>query len=299
MEPETFPLFWSDEYWSINTDALRQHSKVIGPKGEVICVSTGVNGSAVPGNATFGGWWVPDSPNYSVANYVAMFSSLLGQFPSSGWEFNLPPAYFFPEVFNNQARALSDMGFRAVDDTNSTICFPQSAAPPSEAFFSRGNRKRIRAFREKGGSVRQAIDTELRDAFRLLASNRVRRGAELSVSEERFLGLARGYPSIYKCWLALIDDEPYGVAYTVEISAHATYVLYWGDSIAGRALSVVASLCDKLQAVAWGEGKEFLDLGTSSVAGEVDEGLLTFKKNLGAVSFRQSRFYMERPPSNL
>jgi len=212
--------------------------------------------------------------------------------PKTPWQ-SIPPEYFYPEIFHRQQRALVQLGGTLIDETNSTIQLSLLQSGSDLSNFSRGNRKRLRAFSDRGGEIRRAQGFELRAAHSLLVENRVRRGVNLSVDEEKFVGLLTNLPESYTCWLALVGQEILGVAYTVEVSSHSTYVLFWGDSPAGRSVSVVASLCARLQMVALAEGKEFLDLGISSENGNVDEGLFNFKRNLGASTFPQARITIQ------
>ena len=226
---------------------------------------------------------------------MKVFSELFRRFPNHHWEFSFPPAYFCPEVFSAQASALERFGVSETIETNSTISItPENHVLPQDG-FSRGNKKRVRAFDAMGGIVRRAHHSELESAFNLLKANRMRRGVELSMDKTKFQELIVSASNSHRCWLAKANSELMGVALTVEISDKVTYVLYWGDSIAGREVSVTASLCRYLVGNAALEGKSFLDLGISSADGQVDEGLLRFKDNLGARRYEQRRCFLSTP----
>jgi hypothetical protein len=221
---------------------------------------------------------------------VQVFTELFNRFPAVRWSISFPPAYFHPEIFDGQASALLDLGANVVVETNSTIGVSPSRHDSPMEGFSRGNRKRVRAFTDLGGLVRRAAESELNAAFDLLKANRERRGVQLSIDREKFLKLATTQPNLYRCWLAIADSQLMGAALTVELDEKSTYVLYWGDSLRGREVSVSASICLYLLVTVASEGKAFLDLGISSNAGQVDEGLLRFKSNLGAETYSQFRF---------
>ena len=71
-------------------------------------------------------------------------------------------------------------------------------------------------------------------------------------------------------------------AICVAVSARVLYVYAWGEISGAEALSPVCVLADHLSNFARSHGFELLDLGTSSVAGIVNPGLLAFKRSLGA-----------------
>ena len=292
MNPNATPLFWTENYWSQNLKDSIENTRLTDESGAVIYFAQESNNFSVPGSATFGGWW-PQGRDYSQHDYENLLSSILTKYPHATWSFHLPPGYFYPEIFHRQEKALIQLGGTLIHETNSTIQLSMLQSGSDLSNFSRGNRKRLRAFLDRGGEIRKAQGFELRAAHSLLVENRARRGVKLSVDEEKFVGLLKNLPESYKCWLALVGQEILGVAYTVEVSPHSTYVLFWGDSPAGRSVSVVASLCARLQMIALAEGKEFLDLGISSEDGNVDEGLLNFKRNLGASAFRQARISIQ------
>jgi hypothetical protein len=99
---------------------------------------------------------------------------------------------------------------------------------------------------------------------------------------EKFLHLLETCPDTYRAGVAIYADETVAASLTVEIDDLTSYVLYWGDTLTGRSMSAVASLCLWLTDRARHEGKSILDLGTSSSEGCIDAGLYRFKANLGA-----------------
>ena len=288
------PLFWSKDYWRANSQrSLRKIENRYSP-GSIIYSSISSDRVSVPGKATFGGWWPLTASFQSVAVYEQMFRNLVAEEPAKSWEFTLPPEHFYPEVFLPQRAALENLGGSVVCEINSTIMLRDLAGGGDTTNFSRGNRKRVRAFLERGGTVNPAQPHEVHEAYDLLAQNRSRRGVSLSLTPEKFQTLLRTLPDIYSLWLARLDDELVGAAYLVKLSTDVSYVLFWGDSLAGREVSATAAICLFLQETLFREGKSFLDLGISSLRGIADAGLLKFKQNLGAISFDQPQINFSR-----
>jgi hypothetical protein len=90
-------------------------------------------------------------------------------------------------------------------------------------------------------------------------------------------------PDAFTIWGATLGSEFVGGALTVEVDSNTLYVLFWGDTLLGRDISVVGSICEKLIEFCTSRNYQVLDLGISSVDGLLDESLANFKVNLGAV----------------
>ena len=285
------PLFWKESYWAENRSSDSEILCFSSEEGATLYLSQTDDQIEVPGPATFGGWWPSDETVVRKSEWIQAFRTVFDRFPNCHWSISLPPAYFYPEVFLDQASALKELGANVVEEKNSTVAVECSNGFSPTEGFSRGNRKRVRAFHDLHGLVRPAQESELGSAYDLLEASRLRRGTHLSIGREKFVNLVTSLPRAYRCWLAIADSKLMGAALTVDIDSSSLYVLYWGDTLVGRQLSVSASICEHLLILAASEGKAFLDLGVSSLGGQVDQGLLRFKHNLGAETHSQFRFY--------
>jgi hypothetical protein len=102
-------------------------------------------------------------------------------------------------------------------------------------------------------------------------------------------------PDAFTIWGATLESEFVGGALTVEVNSYSLYVLFWGDTLLGRNISVVASICEKLIEFCISRNYKVLDLGISSVDGLLDENLAKFKVNLGAVQTTKSILTLRIP----
>ena len=102
-------------------------------------------------------------------------------------------------------------------------------------------------------------------------------------------------PQKIVAWGAYLQNQLVGGALTIEIDKDTLYVLFWGDTLLGRDVSVVASICEKLVNHCITHDYLVLDLGISSVDGVLDENLARFKINLGAVSTSKPIFSLIIP----
>jgi lipid II:glycine glycyltransferase (peptidoglycan interpeptide bridge formation enzyme) len=105
-------------------------------------------------------------------------------------------------------------------------------------------------------------------------------------------------PEIYRCYFAEIEAEIVAAAIVVEISRESLYVLYWGDTPGyWRKTSPVVAIFMEVYKDAYQEGFKYLDLGISSVDGEINPGLTRFKRNLGCIDSEKIKVLFYNPDS--
>lgn len=232
-----------------------------------------------PGRGTFGGF---DSSDFCEREYGNPFTRLRSEFPiETKFRIVLPPEYYLPEMFLPQiAQAREVAGLTEVLDVNHHVEIGENP----ELSLSKGNKKRLRQFREAGGTCGPGRLTGLEDAIDLLSESRVRLGASLSLSKEDIEMAFTTLPQTYKLVEARVGGELAAAAITVRISDSVNYVLYWGDDATRwRHLSPVVALFIEIHDQTRKGGFDVLDLGVSSVNGTVNPGLRRFKIGLGAL----------------
>jgi hypothetical protein len=269
----TVPLFWTREYSKIHDG---EHQIVETESGLLSVGRPGDKTLKSPGRATFGGFWTEPNSRFSYTEKT--ISQLIAySCKSDQIRISFPPSYFHPEIFEEQVSFFRARSNSCISETNFHIVVDQRND------ISKGNRKKQRQFSERGGTVSQALKTDWQLIYNLLAENRMRRGVKLSMPWHVFERGLVERPDVFTVWGASLGMEFVGGALTVEISKEALYVLFWGDTLLGRELSVVASICEKLVEFCRFKNYKVLDLGISSVDGLLDENLARFKFNLGAI----------------
>jgi hypothetical protein len=282
---EDVPLFWTEEYARLHGG---EHFLLPTQSGVVTLTRTGAEILKSPGRATFGGFWAVGCSNFQLSpnlirelrEYDSTFNEL---------RISFPPSYFRPDVFESQVKFFDSNFSKKVVESNFHIVVNSRKA------ISKGNRKKQRQFAERGGEVGRLDSTRWRELYELLSANRLRRGVKLSMSWEVFERGLRDLPTKFVAWGATMQNQLVGGALTVEIDQNTLYVLFWGDSLLGRDISAVASVCESLVAHCISNDYHVLDLGISSVDGELDENLARFKTNLGAVSTTKPIFSLNIP----
>lgn len=267
------PLFWTSNYSKIHDG---EHNIIETESGLLPVGRASSQTLNSPGRATFGGFWTESSGGFSCTK--KSISQLIAYSNKSNQiRISFPPNYFHPEIFEDQVSFFRAICNSYISESNFHIEVDQRSD------VSKGNRKKQRQFNEMGGYVSQIPQSDWRLIYNLLLENRLRRGVELSMPWNIFERGLVELPDFFTVWGANLGMEYVGGALTVKISEDTIYVLFWGDTLIGRKLSVAASICEKLVEFCRSKGIKVLDLGISSVDGLLDESLARFKLNLGAI----------------
>ncbi len=151
--------------------------------------------------------------------------------------------------------------------------------------FNKSNRKRLRKLSDDFFTFHRAGLEEIDLVYHVLQENREHRGLSLSMSLNKMRNLLHVYNNDFKIWLIRErNDISVAAAITIDLTQNTRYVFYWGELPNYRKYSPVVLLADGLANETIACGKTILDLGTSSLDGNIDAGLIKFKSALGAVN---------------
>jgi len=126
-------------------------------------------------------------------------------------------------------------------------------------------------------------DEALWDAgYRLLAANRAAKGRRLALAAGYVRDARDAFPGRIRMAVLEHAGHPCAAALTYRVLPGRELVVYWGDAGHELTRSPMNVLAHAMVARALGEGVRTLDIGTSSVAGVPDQGLIQFKRSVGA-----------------
>lgn len=286
-------MFWSDSYCSMNQQTKMSAKYEFGQRSHPFefIYDASMGRVKSPGKATFGGIWLSDEKG-TTELYCKIYSQIFRDLgPQREIEIIFPPEYFYPAIFTPQHIALTTLDFLNV---YTDINFHIEISAWSLLSMSKGNRKKNRQFESLGGDIKMATENEYPLAYEVLKKNREARGVTLTMQQDKFIKNLVTLPTKYKLYLAKIGNEIAAVAYVVRISERVNYVLFWGDSLEFRHLSPIASMLKFLVGESKSDRCMTLDLGISSVDGNLDIGLARFKRNLGGIeAFKRTFRYIE------
>ena len=232
-------------------------------------------------NATFG--IVKISKGFDVSCNADLFDNFYSFLRKNfcGYEIKLPPNYCEPAVHSVFAQYFGKKDVKLVFEENQYIDLQTLTYGNG---FSKTNRKIARRLANRGYTVKFQKDLS-QSGFEVLEKNRASRNVILSLSFEdlrKQSKVLREHFHFVSCYSASKDLVAYSVC--VRLREDILYVLYWGEDPNYRSESPIVMLCQELIQYAKNIGCKYLDLGISSIDGEVDLNLYCFKKRLGSIS---------------
>jgi hypothetical protein len=120
--------------------------------------------------------------------------------------------------------------------------------------------------------------------FDLLVEARRRRGAQLKISLPYLTALREIFGTRIAMYQLCQGDSLVAAALVYRIRMDWDYVVAWGDDIARRSSRVMNVLAYHLVSSAIAEHVSVMDVGISSVDGVPDDGLVRFKRSIGATT---------------
>jgi hypothetical protein len=149
-----------------------------------------------------------------------------------------------------------------------------------------GNAKRLRKCVREGLVAQPVPLVEYLNVYRVIEDNRRRRGFPMTMSAEQLGDMARAFPDRLHLFSVIAPGTTSSMcaaAVTVALTESILYVLYWGDAAGMETYSPIALLASSIYEFCQARGFTRLDVGTSTVAGVPNHGLIQFKRNLGFV----------------
>jgi hypothetical protein len=252
------------------------------------------NGSYVsPHKSTFGGFLKLDENPNEEAIFLEFVQMLRTKFKITVIKLTLPSDHIAGaqtiscnKIFLNLKQ--DKMETQLVSEINHSIQLNNWTI----AKMSKGNRKKLRQCLENNVNTREISLKELPEAYEIMNQNRKGLGADLSITLDKLIESKKQFPDFYHVFGTFLTDKMIAAAVTVESFPTNLYVYMWADKNEYRSLSPLVSTAVSLTGFAKAKMYEFLDLGTSSINGEVLVGVRRFKLNLGAVECQKPTITM-------
>ncbi len=185
-------------------------------------------------------------------------------------------------------KTLVIMGYvKKQSETNQHIVV---TAAPFSSIIKRNVRKKINQCSTQGYSFNIEPLKSLPEIYDLVVATRKRKKYALSMTLDDLHSVMADCPNNYL--LFTLRDGPVLIAASVSIILNATtlYNFYHADALEYRTKSPLSALVKSIYEYCQANGYKFLDLGISSLEGKINEGLFTFKENLGAVKSKKNTY---------
>jgi len=162
--------------------------------------------------------------------------------------------------------------------------------------LSKGNRKKSKQANQLGLVFEETLEVAQENCYQLIATNREKLGAKVSVSFSKLMELKSTFPDKYFFYhlRSPCNGKIAAAAVLVETSPANLYVYLWADSLEFRSVSPIVSLLERL-IDKFTLKYNYLDLGTSAIDGVVLEGVARFKDNLGATRSSKKTIVWKNP----
>ena len=238
---------------------------------------------ASPNEATFGGIFVSGEFSEKFNSIIPkLVDFIYSEYGAKSFSVLLPSSHLYDSAGLETNATLPQFLTKIIfKDLN----FAVNLRTWSEDNLSKGNKKKLRQCRELGITTRELERSEITRAYELIAENRKRLGINPSISLDSLLVLVDRFPNYYKVYGTYHKCNLIAAAIVVETHHENNYVYMWGHVATYENYSPVVSLFVFLVEASRHSGYKFLDLGVSSSKGIINEGLVRFKMNLGAIEY--------------
>ena len=208
----------------------------------------------------------------------------------------MPPDGYQPELSQKITDALLGNGFQyKYQDLN----FHLDTQTDFRKTLHRSERWKLNKMLRSGFHFEKTQNPDWDKAYSLLEISRIRKKYSLSMTKDTLRNTFDAFPENYHMFQVWRNSEVVALAIAVRVSEAILYVFYTADELATRKYSPVVLLHDGL--VAWCRQHNIvqLDLGTASLQGKVNDGVATFKRNLGGIASTKNTLIKNYQATNL
>lgn len=234
-----------------------------------------------PGRGSFGGFQTLNEVSSEVhLNFIKQVEFLLvTKFKASKILITLPPVVYYSD--SKFYKNYFDAGF-TIDRAEQNYSISITSQSYNE-IIHHSTRKRIKKCRREGFFVKKSQPNELEEAYNIISINRTAKGFPITMSFKDLDNTSKSLNPKISSYLVMNNkNESLAASIVYEVNKDINYVFYWGELPQYLPFSPVVLLAEHLYQVAQKNNKKILDLGTSSVNGTPNQGLVTFKERLGA-----------------
>jgi len=169
---------------------------------------------------------------------------------------------------------------REVDEWNQHLIIGQ-AGFEQQILYSQ--RKRLKKCQRSGFTTKMEDIRSLSEAYELLTDSRERKNYPITMSFEELSEMFEIHPSRYLLFAVRDEQKMVAMAISILISPEIIYNFYHADHSEYGSFSPTVLAVGAVYEYCQQQGIDYIDLGISSLNGELNEGIYRFKKGLGAI----------------
>jgi hypothetical protein len=238
---------------------------------------------ASPGRGPYGGFDVSeDMGEADRADFIATTETKLRVAGAQQIELVTPPFCYAPQSGARALAVLCRSGYCVMrQELNQAIVVTEASLAERGNYE---NRKRLNKAARAGLNVRRLDTSEYEAAYHVILDNRLKKGRSLSMSWEDMHAMVAAFPQQIFVFGAWMEGRMIAAAICLAVNRRVLYVYAWGECDGAEWVSPVSSIAAHIYTFTQQHGFALLDLGTSSVNGIVNPGLVRFKRSLGATA---------------
>jgi hypothetical protein len=241
-----------------------------------------------PWKASFGGFEFSKELPYSIiSHFVTWVISQVVRKNIAEIQITFPPDFYKNSAYEIMSDILQDCDFQVCVETGQAlVCGEKNFSQLINRFErSKLERSLSDSFRSwKGiGELPEA-------AFQMIVKNRERKNIPVKLEyaelKENFVKFSDNF-HWFGVWKG---DEIAAASVGISVQPEIMYHFFPGHDNKFDAWSPMVLLLNELYGYCLKKEIKYLDLGISSVDGKINQGLYQFKKNLGAMEYKQAKF---------
>lgn len=286
--PPSIDLFRSPDFYRLHSASFRRawYARIVDRSAATAC-GGGWFAESAPGEVRsgargpYGGMFVDRDP-FSTTLADAIVASTDDALKGLGIErtrVTLPPAAHEPGRHAEWMNTYLRRGYQALPpDLNFHVRVDGVTLPDR---MNSGNRTVVRTAERKGMMARSLDPHERGRAYEVNVENRLRRGRPVTMSLDALLAMDAALPGAVRWFGVFAADRMIAASVCMRVSSEVLYVFYLGDVDGVAKLSPVTLLVAHVHEWCRAQSIALLDLGIATEGGVPNDGLMTYKRNLG------------------
>lgn len=183
------------------------------------------------------------------------------------------------EAFANQVYLLQAGGYAtSYCDLNHSLEVGDGALLPRMAH---NNAKRLRKCQREGLVAAPLPAARLPEVYEVLQANREHHGLTMSMTMAQLQAMRDAFPDAVVLFGVPDGGRLAAAACCLRVNPRTLYVYAWGDRPGYEPFSPVVAVAEAIHRHCQAEGVATLDVGTSTLNGDPNHGLIRFKRGLG------------------
>ncbi|MEE6250458.1 MAG: GNAT family N-acetyltransferase, partial [Bdellovibrionota bacterium] len=281
---EDIGFFYKEEFYNLHLTTknfLIQITKINSQKvlAQFHCGECDSGEFKSPRRGSFGGMWFSEKlyPDTVESFYKAIFG-YLSENGVQSLEIILPPDSYWSRQNAVTINVLLRLG---ANPSLPELNYDLEITPfDYERAIDHGNRKQLKKAIKEGYRVEVLETSQLREVYDVIVESREKKGFPVTMSYEALLEMSEALPDIFRLFGVYDKDRLIASSVCMAVNNDILYVFYWGDVAGVERFSPITMISQRIYQYCLDKRFRLLDVGTSTVDGIPNHGLVRYKRKL-------------------